>query len=258
MRRRCRAQRATRYIEPIYRTSHSRAVVRDVGGASEGGREWAARFRGRPLQCCAALPAPLERAAASSVVSANGEAAETTAKTTKRWENGFQSGSFVRSRAAGHGYVAFARRRDRRRTRHCGRASRPSSTLRRASTLTAVPSVTDYALARRAVLRDYRSGALTRLDVCDAHPELMRAAQNIGVQINDQCPVCGESNLRLVKYVYGDKLKQANGRAIANVAELVKLGASCDEFACYDVEVCLDCKWNHLRRQSLHGRLHAS
>ena len=40
--------------------------------------------------------------------------------------------------------------------------------------------------------------------------------------------------------------------------ELLKLGASCDEFACYDVEVCLDCKWNHLRRQSLHGRLHAS
>ena len=121
-----------------------------------------------------------------------------------------------------------------------------------------MPSVTDYALARRAVLRDFRSGALTRLDVCDAHPELMRAAENIGVLISDQCPVCGESNLRLVKYVYGDKLKQANGRAISNNAELAKLGKSCDEFACYDVEVCLDCKWNHLRRQSLHGRLHAS
>ena len=122
----------------------------------------------------------------------------------------------------------------------------------------AVPSVTDYALARRAVLRDFRSGALTRLDVCDAHPELVRAAQNIGVDLNDQCPVCGESNMRLVKYVYGDKLKQANGRAISNNAELLKLGASCDEFACYDVEVCVDCRWNHLRRQSLHGRLHAS
>ena len=101
------------------------------------------------------------------------------------------------------------------------------------------------------------AGALTRLDVCDAHPELMRAAQNIGADIDDECPVCGETNLRLVKYVYGDKLKQANGRAISNNAELRKLGASCDEFACYDVEVCLDCRWNHLRRQSLHGRLHA-
>ena len=57
-----------------------------------------------------------------------------------------------------------------------------------ASTLTAVPSVTDYALARRAVLRDFRSGALTRLDVCDAHPELMRAAQNIGVGMRRPVP----------------------------------------------------------------------
>ena len=120
-----------------------------------------------------------------------------------------------------------------------------------------MPSVTDYALARRAVLRDFRSGALTRLDVCDAHPELMRAAEHIGVDIHDDCPVCGEPNLRLVSYVYGEKLKQANGRAISDTKELKKLGASCDEFACYDVEVCLDCRWNHLRRQSLHGRLHA-
>jgi hypothetical protein len=121
-----------------------------------------------------------------------------------------------------------------------------------------VPSVTDYALARRAVLRDFRSGALTRLDVCDAHPELMRAAQNIGVEIRDQCPVCGESNLRLVSYVYGEKLKQANGRAISDTSELLKLGASCDEFACYDVEVCLDCRWNHLQRHELHGRRYSA
>ena len=90
------------------------------------------------------------------------------------------------------------------------------------STLTAVPSVTDYALARRAVLRDFRSGALTRLDVCDAHPELMRAAQNIGADIDDECPVCGASNLRLVTYVYGDKLKQANGRAISNTGRAAR------------------------------------
>jgi hypothetical protein len=91
--------------------------------------------------------------------------------------------------------------------------------------------VTDYALARRAVLRDYRRGTLTRLDVCDAHPELLRAAQCIGTDLNDDCPVCGAANLRLVSYVYGDKLKQANGRAISRDGELTKLRASCDEFA---------------------------
>jgi hypothetical protein len=117
---------------------------------------------------------------------------------------------------------------------------------------------TDYALARRAVLRDFRRGALTKLDVCDAHPELLRAATCIGTDLEVECPVCGATNLRLVSYVYGEKLKQANGRCISNEAELRKLGKSCDEFACYDVEVCVECRWNHLRRQSLHGRLHAS
>jgi hypothetical protein len=117
---------------------------------------------------------------------------------------------------------------------------------------------TEYALARRAVLRDFRRGVLTRLDVCDAHPELMRAAHNIGTKLRDDCPVCGAANLRLVSYVYGDKLKQANGRAIASENELKRLGRTCDEFALYDVEVCTECRWNHLRRQSLHGRMHAS
>ena len=134
----------------------------------------------------------------------------------------------------------------------------PSNKLPEARTLAAMFSVTDYALARRAVLRDFRRGTLTRLDVCDAHPELMRAAQCIGTDLDGECPVCGASNLRRVSYVYGEKLKQANGRAISTSAELAKLGATCDEFACYDVEVCVECRWNHLLRQSLHGRLHAS
>ena len=66
------------------------------------------------------------------------------------------------------------------------------------------------------------------------------------------------ARMRVVTYVYGEKLKQANGRCIANPRELARLGETCDEFACYDVEVCVDCRWNHLRRQSLHGRQHAA
>ena len=120
-----------------------------------------------------------------------------------------------------------------------------------------VRSVTDYALARRAVLRDFQQGALTRLDVCDAHPELLRAATYLGTELEDDCPVCGTGRMRVVTYVYGEKLKQANGRCIANDHELARLGRTYDEFACYDVEVCVDCRWNHLRRQSLHGKLHA-
>ena len=118
--------------------------------------------------------------------------------------------------------------------------------------------VVDHRLARQHLINEYRRGRLAKHQVCDAHPELIRAAQFIGTDIADECPVCGATNMRLVSYVYGEKLKQANGRAISNQAELRRLGASCDEFACYDVEVCVECRWNHLRRQSLHGRLHAS
>jgi hypothetical protein len=120
-----------------------------------------------------------------------------------------------------------------------------------------VPGHVDYVLARRAVLRDFRRGALTRIDVCDAHPELLRAGRNVGEPAARDCPICGEGNVRRVSYVYGDKLKGANGRCITNDAELAKLGAAYDEFVCYVVEVCLDCSWNHLDRRYLLGRRHA-
>jgi len=120
-----------------------------------------------------------------------------------------------------------------------------------------VPGHIDYALARRAVIRDFRRGALTRLEVCDAHPELLRAGRHVGEDAGRACPVCGKRNVRLVSYVYGEKLKGANGRCITNEAELAKLGAAHDEFACYVVEVCLDCSWNHLDRRYLLGRRHA-
>jgi Family of unknown function (DUF5318) len=126
-----------------------------------------------------------------------------------------------------------------------------------ADTLRAVPRHADYALARRAVLRDLQRGAVTRLDVCDAHPELLRAGRNLGEAAPHECPVCGEGNVRFVSYVYGDKLGAANGRCISMPGELEKLGAAHDEFARYVVEVCLDCRWNHLSRRELHGRRYA-
>jgi hypothetical protein len=119
-----------------------------------------------------------------------------------------------------------------------------------------VPRHTDYALARRAVLRDLQRGAVTRLDVCDAHPELLRAGRNIGELAPFDCPVCGDSEVRFVSYVYGDKLGAANGRCLSYDGELEKLDAAHDEFTRYVVEVCLECRWNHLARRELHGRRH--
>ncbi len=114
----------------------------------------------------------------------------------------------------------------------------------------------DYALAQRAVLRDLRAGRVEREDVCDAHPELLRAGRHIGEPVPRACPVCGRRGLRLVSYVYGDALARANGRCITSPVELERLEATHEEFTRYVVEVCLDCRWNHLQRHELHGRRH--
>jgi len=112
---------------------------------------------------------------------------------------------------------------------------------------------TDYSLARRAVLRDLRAGRVSRNDVCDAHPELLRAARNIGERVGKNCPVCRSKDLFYVSYVYGDRLRAANGRALSQPGELDELARKHAEFDCYVVEVCTKCRWNHLGRRELHG-----
>ena len=44
----------------------------------------------------------------------------------------------------------------------------------------ALLATVDYTLAKRALLRQMRTGLLSRADICDAHPELIRAAKNVG------------------------------------------------------------------------------
>lgn len=116
---------------------------------------------------------------------------------------------------------------------------------------------TDYTLAKRAVLESLRRGGLRRLDVCDAHPELIRAARNIGDSIVRPCPVCGQQALRLVRYVYGDQLKELSGRPVYPKGWEAELAKRVDEFRCYSVEVCLECEWNHLAACYLMGKQYA-
>jgi hypothetical protein len=64
-------------------------------------------------------------------------------------------------------------------------------------------NVIDYTLAKRALLRDARAGLQSVTDLCDAHPELMRAANHVGEPTRTDCPVCGKDKLVLLAYVYG-------------------------------------------------------
>jgi len=119
------------------------------------------------------------------------------------------------------------------------------------------PSV-DYRLARRAVLASVRRGTVGTTDVCDAHPELLRAARNIGTPDPAPCPICSHDTMRRVRYVYGDALKRDNGRVVYPEGWLSELAARYDQFTCYVVEVCIDCAWNHLVRSFSAGRRFAA
>jgi hypothetical protein len=105
----------------------------------------------------------------------------------------------------------------------------------------------DYRLARNAVVSEFHKGRLSRLDVCDAHPELLRAATNVGQETTEDCPICEETTVVLVSYVFGSRLPPS-GKCVTSPHEMRKLTRGARELACYVVEVCPNCAWNHLAR----------
>ena len=108
-------------------------------------------------------------------------------------------------------------------------------------------AVVDYRLTREAVVREYRKGRLSRLDVCDAHPELRRAANGAGTTTQEPCPICEEEPVTLVTYAFGPRLP-AGGRCVTSAREMAQLARGPAQVACYVVEVCTGCAWNHLNR----------
>jgi len=109
------------------------------------------------------------------------------------------------------------------------------------------PGEIDYRLARQSVLSEFRKGRLARHEVCDAHPELVRAARECGDPTALTCPVGEDENVVLVSYVFGPRLP-AFGRCITSRRELQALAKRSGNFSCYVVEVCPGCSWNHLAR----------
>jgi uncharacterized protein DUF5318 len=105
--------------------------------------------------------------------------------------------------------------------------------------------VIDFTLAKRALLRNFRRGLLSKFEICDAHPELMRAARYLGEEAARPCPVCQGQELRLLAYVFGDALKRDSGRAF-EVGEALSRAAENRGAACYVIEVCTGCSWNHV------------
>ena len=113
-----------------------------------------------------------------------------------------------------------------------------------------VPGEIDYRLERRRVLSAWRSGNLSDQEVCDAQSELRRNAAHCGSDTDEQCPICDDSWLRHVTYVFGPRLP-SHGRCITSQGEMSRIRARKGAFTGYVVEVCPACGWNHLLRSYL-------
>ena len=121
-----------------------------------------------------------------------------------------------------------------------------------------VGGVIDHRLSRRSLINEYRRGRLRRDQVCDAHPDLMRAARNFGDETQVCCPICQEDNVVLVTYVFGPRLPH-HGRCITRPHELEEFRQLSQReaihatgydslYTAYVVEACRSCKWHHLLR----------
>jgi uncharacterized protein DUF5318 len=115
---------------------------------------------------------------------------------------------------------------------------------------TSGPGEIDYRLARQSLISEFRKGRLARHEVCDAHPELKRAAQECGEPTSQACPICEQANVVLVSYVFGPRLP-SHGRCVTSRSEVRAIAKRAGEFSCYVVEVCPSCSWNHLARTFL-------
>jgi hypothetical protein len=105
----------------------------------------------------------------------------------------------------------------------------------------------EYRLARDSAVREFRRGRRSRLDICDAQPELMRVAQNLGRWTETDCPICEDAKLVNVAFAFGPGLPPS-GRALSSEDELRSLAKTKDDASFYVVEVCIKCSWNHLLR----------
>jgi len=105
----------------------------------------------------------------------------------------------------------------------------------------------DHRLARRHIVNEVKRGRLARSEVCDAHPELLRAARGVGQVSDVVCPICEDATVRYLTYAFGPRMP-AQGKLVETEKELARLDRGSSELQGYTVEACPACGWNHLQR----------
>ncbi len=102
-------------------------------------------------------------------------------------------------------------------------------------------------------MNEVKRGRLSASDVCDAHPELLRAARCVGQASEIVCPICEDATVRYVTYAFGPRMP-AHGKLVETEKELARLDRGTAELRAYTVEACPACGWNHLQRSFAVGR----
>ena len=106
----------------------------------------------------------------------------------------------------------------------------------------------EYRLVRNAVVREVERGRTQKIDVCDAHPELLRAARNVGKPDQGDLPHLhrdrpGHGDLRLRGQAPG------RGPVPGHGGRTQPAVPAPEPVLCFEVEVCPECAWHHLMRK---------
>ena len=92
------------------------------------------------------------------------------------------------------------------------------------------------------------AGRLSQDQVCDAHPELIRAAKNVGTAVVDAVPdlrggPAAPRHVRVRPAAAGPRQVRHDGQGDATRSNRRR-----EELSAYVVEACVGCRWHHLRR----------
>lgn len=111
-------------------------------------------------------------------------------------------------------------------------------------------SAVSHRLERARALAQYRGGQVRKEMLCDAPFVLIAASEFHGQAADYPCPICEGENVRVVYWIYGDELGKisSSARSVEEIDALASKGLS---FTVHTVEVCPDCRWNHLLSEAI-------
>lgn len=105
----------------------------------------------------------------------------------------------------------------------------------------------NFKLLRKMAVKRARSNPIARVEMCDAQPMLLRAANAVGESTSEICPICLEEELVWVRYAFGRKLP-LEGYCIEVPKDQERLARRAGVITCRVVEVCCACSWNFMVR----------